>query len=118
MFGGICWYIWRSRNEECFWDDDDTPQRSALERARSWLNMVVAIIQPTIQSGQAHDATRHCKVQWISPPLGWVKVNSDVAQARGNRYMSVSGLMRDKNGQWLGGFGKFLRICSVFEAEL
>ncbi|KAK8682285.1 hypothetical protein V6N13_054677 [Hibiscus sabdariffa] len=70
MFGRVCWYIWCFRYDICFQVDDDSPQCSSLEQARSWLDTVVAAASSTAQLRQSLAATRHGRVQWSSPPLG------------------------------------------------
>ncbi|KAK8558633.1 hypothetical protein V6N12_041933 [Hibiscus sabdariffa] len=63
--------------------------------------------------------TRHSSnAVWSPPLLGWVKVNVDAAQGQTVGYMSIGGVTREASGQWLRGFGKFVGVCSVFEAEL
>ncbi|KAK8977446.1 hypothetical protein V6N11_049575 [Hibiscus sabdariffa] len=63
-------------------------------------------------------ARQRDRLPWTPPPYGWVKVNTDAAQGEGVGLMTAGGLIRDSNGQWCGGFSKFLRVCSIIDAEL
>ncbi|KAK8653119.1 hypothetical protein V6N13_127134 [Hibiscus sabdariffa] len=55
---------------------------------------------------------------WLPPPLLWFKLNSDGARHKVSGFASCGGLIRDNMGQCIHGFVKFIRICSVVEAEL
>ncbi|KAE8727457.1 hypothetical protein F3Y22_tig00005459pilonHSYRG00102 [Hibiscus syriacus] len=46
------------------------------------------------------------------------KVNTDGARNRVTGLSSCGGVIRNHGGEWKMGFAKFIRICSVLEAEL
>ncbi|MCI24501.1 ribonuclease H protein, partial [Trifolium medium] len=65
-----------------------------------------------------NEVTREVRlVSWKPPPDGWVKVNTDGACKEG-RIAGCGGLIRGSDGEWLGGFAKFLGACSAYVAEL
>ncbi|KAK8632161.1 hypothetical protein V6N13_028938 [Hibiscus sabdariffa] len=76
MFDGVCWYIWRSRNEFLFWVDDDVPQRLILERARVWLVTTGGVASHTAQPRSSLAVNRRGRVPWNLPPCGWVNSRS------------------------------------------
>ncbi|KAK8972693.1 hypothetical protein V6N11_012888 [Hibiscus sabdariffa] len=94
-------------------------RRSTLEHARDWLNIVISASSTGNLPLQRIVGTRHLSTEvWLPPSLGWVKVNVDAAQRQMSGYMSIGGVIREAGGQWIKGFGKFVGLCSVFEAEL
>jgi ribonuclease HI len=48
---------------------------------------------------------------------GWVKLNTDGAYKDGSA-AGCGGVIRDSHGGWIGGFAKYLGICSAYVAEL
>jgi ribonuclease HI len=56
-------------------------------------------------------------ISWKPPPVGWVRLNTDGSCKEGNR-AGCGGLVRGSEGEWLGGFPKFVGSCSACIAEL
>ena len=56
-------------------------------------------------------------IQWIPPPDGWFKMNSD-GSVIDNSKATCGGLVRDPTGRFLGGFVANLGSCPVTVAEL
>jgi hypothetical protein len=56
-------------------------------------------------------------VCWKPPMEGWVKLNTDGAY-KDESAAGCSGVIRDSHGGWIGGFAKYLGICSAYVAEL
>jgi ribonuclease HI len=56
-------------------------------------------------------------VCWKPPMEGWVKLNTDGAY-KDESAAGCGGVIRDSHGGWLGGFAKYLGICSAYVAEL
>jgi ribonuclease HI len=56
-------------------------------------------------------------VGWKPPDVGWIKLNTDGA-CKEVYAAGCGGILRNNNGEWLGGFAKQLGICSAFMAEL
>jgi hypothetical protein len=51
------------------------------------------------------------------PLQGWVRLNTNGSCKEGNRVW-CGGLVRGSEGEWLGGFSKFVGSCSACIAEL
>jgi ribonuclease HI len=56
-------------------------------------------------------------IAWQCPEDGWLSLNTDGA-SRGEVIAGCGGLLRNSNGQWLGGFSKNLGRCNAYLAEL
>lgn len=57
-------------------------------------------------------------VGWVAPLAGWIKVNTDGA-SRGNPGLATAGgVLRDGEGNWLGGFGLNIGRCTAPLVEL
>lgn len=53
---------------------------------------------------------------WQKPETGWIAINTDGAVAR-NTEAGCGSLMRNSEGDWLGGFIKNVGRCTVLTAE-
>jgi len=49
--------------------------------------------------------------------VGWVKINTDGARKEDGR-AGCGGILRGSEGEWHGGFSKYVRMCSAYVAEL
>jgi hypothetical protein len=56
-------------------------------------------------------------IAWQQPEEGWVVLNTDGASRR-DVAAGCGGLLRNSNGQWIGGFSRHLGMCSAYFAEL
>jgi L1 cell adhesion molecule like protein len=56
-------------------------------------------------------------IGWKRPEGDWIMLNTDGA-SRGNSVAGCGGLLRNSNGQWLGGFSHHLGSCNAYLAEL
>lgn len=57
-------------------------------------------------------------VHWQPPLRGWFCLNMDGAVKGNGGIESCGGLIRNNNGQWKGGFAKYIGRSSVFVAKL
>ncbi|KAH1097270.1 hypothetical protein J1N35_014191 [Gossypium stocksii] len=48
----------------------------------------------------------------------WVLLSTDRAVARDSGYAATGGVARNREGNWIVGFNRFLGVCSSFEAEV
>ncbi|MBA0813112.1 hypothetical protein Gohar_026992, partial [Gossypium harknessii] len=48
----------------------------------------------------------------------WVYLSTDGAVAKDSDYATTGGVARDRDGNWIVGFNRFLGVCSPFEAEV
>ena len=63
----------------------------------------------------------HCistQIKWLRPERGWIKLNTDgeVNSALGRA--GGGGILRDCEGNWIGGIARFLGNCYSLMAEL
>ncbi|GAU17445.1 hypothetical protein TSUD_233230 [Trifolium subterraneum] len=56
-------------------------------------------------------------ISWKAPPVGWVRLNTD-GSCRDNDVIGWGGVLRGNDGEWLGGFSKFIGQGDSFAAEL
>ncbi|MCH81151.1 putative non-LTR retroelement reverse transcriptase, partial [Trifolium medium] len=56
-------------------------------------------------------------IAWKPPDDGWVKLNTDGACIE-RSVAACGGVLRNSQGEWIGGFSKFLGTCSAYVAEL
>jgi ribonuclease HI len=56
-------------------------------------------------------------IRWRPPQVNWVKLNTDGA-CKGGNIAGCGGIIRGSDGEWIGGFAKFIGDCSAFVAEL
>ncbi|KAK8669688.1 hypothetical protein V6N13_107113 [Hibiscus sabdariffa] len=57
-------------------------------------------------------------VIWLSSPDGWIKANSNGVRHKETGLAFCRGVICDSNGGWLGGFAKFIGLCSVIDAYI
>jgi ribonuclease HI len=57
-------------------------------------------------------------ISWHPPPINWVKLNTDGSSKNNMTAAGCGGLIRGNDGEWLGGFSKFVGSCSACVAEL
>ena len=58
------------------------------------------------------------QIQWLKPPAGWHKLNTDGSVVNTNGLSGCGGLLRDCSGQWVVGFAKSISVSSSIAAEL
>ncbi|KAK8652849.1 hypothetical protein V6N13_126872 [Hibiscus sabdariffa] len=56
--------------------------------------------------------------RWFTPPMGWIKLNTDGACRSVTGHSRCGGVFRNFEGVWLHGFSKFIGCCSILEDEL
>lgn len=49
---------------------------------------------------------------------GWIFLNTDGAVQVDSRNATVGGVLRDRNGEWIIGYNKYLGKCSILDTEL
>ncbi|MBA0618682.1 hypothetical protein Godav_027988 [Gossypium davidsonii] len=48
----------------------------------------------------------------------WVLLSTDGSVAKDSGHAATRGMVRDRDGNWIMGFGRYLGVCSLFEAEV
>lgn len=61
---------------------------------------------------------RFLTLKWELPPLGWCSLNTDGSYLSELQLAGAGGVIRDHQGQWMGGFAKCLGNMNSFQAEL
>ncbi|MBA0576986.1 hypothetical protein Golob_024634 [Gossypium lobatum] len=54
----------------------------------------------------------------VNSANNWVFLFTDGAVARDYGYAAIGGVARDRDGNWIVGFNRFLGMCSPFEAKV
>lgn len=113
IFLGAIWQLWTARNLWIF-ENTRIPPFEITRRS-------LAIARETagaITLGSIINNRGPSMVRWIPPPEATFKLNTDgsVNQAAGTA--SAGGLIRDSQGNWIGGFYTNIGRCTCFEAEL
>ena len=57
-------------------------------------------------------------IKWKPPDLGWAKLNTDGASLGNPGIAGGGGLIRDTNGNWVGGFARTIGVTTSVQAEL
>ncbi|KAK8625879.1 hypothetical protein V6N13_057036 [Hibiscus sabdariffa] len=55
---------------------------------------------------------------WSPSEEGWIKINSDGARNSSEELASCGGVLQNSVGDWLIGFTKFIKVCSIVDVEL
>ncbi|PRQ23156.1 putative ribonuclease H-like domain-containing protein [Rosa chinensis] len=63
-------------------------------------------------------APRIIEVNWLTPPFGWIKVNTDGAWKMDSNQAGYGGVYRDYKGLVIGAFSSTLDIPSSVAAEV
>lgn len=84
-------------------------------------NHVLKLSEDYYQARTANQITSNSQcvidfIRWRSP-VNWVKLNRDGA-CKGGNIASCGGIIRGSDGEWIGGFTKFIGNCSAFVVEL
>ncbi|KAE8711863.1 hypothetical protein F3Y22_tig00110271pilonHSYRG00197 [Hibiscus syriacus] len=108
----ITWKLWKSRNSFIFLCTS-TSRNDLLHLSIHWASLYDNPITPAVDSFSAASP-----ITWHKPPPGWIALNSDGAVSTSSSLGSAGGLLRDDQGNWLGGFSKPLGITTVSQADL
>lgn len=60
----------------------------------------------------------HNSISYSNPHRNWVYLNIDGSDRSEVDFVSTGGIVRDKVGNWIFGFNRFLGSCSMFKVEL
>ena len=58
------------------------------------------------------------QIRWEKPSNGWMKLNVDRASMGNPSQAGGGGLLRDENGNWIGGFARRIGTANSFTVEL
>uniref|UniRef100_A0A2N9HXU9 CCHC-type domain-containing protein n=1 Tax=Fagus sylvatica TaxID=28930 RepID=A0A2N9HXU9_FAGSY len=57
-------------------------------------------------------------IKWVVPPLGWFKLNTDGSSLGNPGLAGGGGIIRNHEGDWVGGFSRAIGITTSVQAEL
>ncbi|CAL1384036.1 unnamed protein product [Linum trigynum] len=119
FFALVCWYIWKYRNEYIFQGKklaDSSFINYVKSKATGWLQ---AWERTSLQLDCNNKPNRTDRlVCWGAPPRGWSKMNTDGAAQGSTGMATAGGILRDSDGDWLGGFCCKIGTGSAILAEL
>jgi ribonuclease HI len=114
LWATTCHFLWLWRNREVHGDARTRP-------TQPWNYIVSWVLQYMTADVRSVVLSNRTKVEvsiaWQCPEDGWLSLNTDGA-SRGEVIAGCGGLLRNSNGQWLGGFSKNLGRCNAYLAEL
>ncbi|KAM2637494.1 hypothetical protein EV1_021984 [Malus domestica] len=113
LFLFICWHIWKWRNKQIFDVNFVMPMypKAIIERdVDEWLKACVKYSVKLVK--------RQISLSWDHPDVGWCKLNVDGSRRTNSGRIGAGGVLRDHNGNWLGGFAVNLGQGQVCDAEL
>ncbi|CAN1138870.1 Putative ribonuclease H protein At1g65750 [Linum perenne] len=117
LFGIVCWYIWKSRNERIF--SDARPIASSVAfRSVSWCQVVTEAEARNDQTNPIPRERQVVGVAWDPGPESWITLNTDGAVDHFGGRAAAGGLVRNSDGRCLLAFSMNLGNCSVTRAEL
>ncbi|KAL0016783.1 hypothetical protein SO802_003852 [Lithocarpus litseifolius] len=112
LFYFTIWLLWKHRNDvvcrnQCA---QSNAQREALFRALEFLHCGLNV--------KISGCRKVVRMRWEKPQVGWARLNID-GTALGNPGRSgCGGLIRNSQGEWMGGFSRRLGCSNSFIAEL
>lgn len=114
----LCWFIWKGRNRKIFEDQDpqlDHTLALALRDASDTWNELNTTSSPGIQDSARGTGTP--RTNWLPPPEGFLKSNSDACYDDNLHICSIGVLIRDEFGIAHSGVAKILPALSPLHAE-
>ncbi|CAN1791846.1 Putative ribonuclease H protein At1g65750 [Linum perenne] len=117
LFGIVCWFIWKMRNERIFSNSRSTATSVAF-RALNWCRVVTEAEERSVQNISIGRGRRTAEIAWEPGPEDWVTLNSDGSVDAQRGKAAAGGLVRNSEGRCLLAFSMNLGTCSVTRAEL
>ena len=112
LFSFAVWSTWKKRNSIVFRNNSGNP-----DLPREIVNQVVeftyCVSSPRLLK---HRVVKN--ICWEKPPEGWMKLNTDGSAIGNPGPTGCGGVIRDKNGHWIAGFSRRIRVATSFTAEL
>ncbi|MBA0765641.1 hypothetical protein Gotri_014801, partial [Gossypium trilobum] len=110
LFGLVAWRIWKNRNLFIFqhisWTTSEVVKVSSC-----WGRNYISYVGDNFNNKQSSSLM-------VNLDDTWVFLSTDGAVARDSGNAATGGVARDRNGNWIVGFNRFLGVCSPFEAEV
>ena len=112
LFPFAVWTFWLHRNCIAF---DNPHQHKDLKRE----TMAKASEFLYLGMTEKHNPVKaKIQVQWLPPPVNWVKLNSDGSSMGNPGLAGGGGLIRNERGEWIKGYARAIGITTSVAAEL
>ncbi|KAK8996092.1 hypothetical protein V6N11_076340 [Hibiscus sabdariffa] len=83
LFASIIWQMWKMRNKTVF-QDERVDSKAILALSILWVKLYAAALAPAASPLPPHSEPKH--VQWVSPPGGWICLNSNEVVCTSTRF--------------------------------
>jgi len=113
VFLGAIWNLWNSRNKFIFEARQVHPHQIAF-----WALAQARDTAGALHVGSIARIREPILVQWLPPPQGFFKLNSDGSLNHAAKNASAGGIIRDWEGNWVKGYTVNIDSTSIFAAEL
>jgi hypothetical protein len=114
LWAVACYFIWMRRNKYIHTEGFSGPSNQVHHILQHVKNYHVA--ESTLQIVE-NKCSSIVQVKWLPPLEGWVKLNTDGSCQEGGR-IGCGGVIRGSDGEWLGGYAKFIGYGNAYLAEL
>lgn len=108
VFAITVWTLWKARNDRQFNNVMADPNQIAIK------SLNLAFETNLIKES----ATPHNFINWVFPPVGIVKKNTNGSQFRDFGWAAYNKVVRDSQGQQIEGFCGRIGYATPFDAEL
>ncbi|GJS86227.1 LURP1-like domain-containing protein [Tanacetum coccineum] len=118
MFAITLWWLWKWRNTEIFGRNEEIPIDPIRFLHTKLKEMSDALLKDDMRKQGCYKIRKEVFIGWITPPDGWVMLNTDGA-SRGNLGdAGGGGILRDDRGHFIRAFAENYGICTVTISEL
>ena len=112
VFPFAIWLLWKNRNDVAF--KNHGVQSNVYEKVLfNALEFQHCVLIPKISGSK-----RVVQIRWDKPQSGWFCLNTDGFALGSSGKAGCGGLIRNDQGEWVGGFSRRLGCISSFTAEL
>ncbi|KAK8577915.1 hypothetical protein V6N13_076591 [Hibiscus sabdariffa] len=106
-FAILCWLIWKRRCDMLL-----NPNAKDVEDIVAKGNRLLEECRQAFQENVENRVEQGSNMKWISPAVGWVKLNVDASVEPNTSRVGIGGLIRDDRGCWRAGFASAL-VASI-----
>ncbi|MCI21554.1 putative ribonuclease H protein, partial [Trifolium medium] len=101
LWATACHLAWIWRNQERHGINFAAPAAMVMRNVHSY-----ALADQALRSGSNSIRMEHF-ISWEAPPEGWIRLNTD-GSCREDGHIGCGGIIRGRDGEWIGGFAKFV----------
>ncbi|CAL9013279.1 unnamed protein product [Prunus brigantina] len=113
----LCWSLWRSRCAFVFEGKTVCPKQT-IAWGKSLAVELLEVVKPYSQGAEEPSSRGLGTIQrWIPPPQATLKLNVDASWDKKTLFTGLGAVIRDENGAFIRGAGKFRLASSPIEAE-